>query len=203
VESLESLLRLGTEAACPFVPTSRLVDWSPETVRAFAERFEPTAAGLAEEVKKYLSPYQFPLEAGDMPDDVRALLDAGYKTVIRLPIDGGRNGKTEKALRSILDQFQEIDSHAMIFLSHLRTLTLTIDGKSRAFRREPSSDLTAFDELTDYQGIDVHWDPPADGKPSPRAFHLWRRSIGTGGDAAGREEIREAVRHLPKAVDVL
>ena len=197
VDSLERLRHLGAEATCPFLPSSRLVDWSPETVRAFAERFEPAAASLAEEVKKYLSPYQFPLEAGEMPDDVQSLLDAGYKTVIRLPIDGGRSGKIEEALRSILDQFQEIDSHAMIFLSHLRTLTLTIDEKPRTFHREPSSDLTAFDRLTDYQRIDVHERPPVVGKPSPRVFHLWRGSIGTDGDAAGREEIREAVRHLP------
>jgi hypothetical protein len=196
VESLESLRRVGAAATCPFVPSSKLVDWSTETLRAFTERIGPSAASLAEEVNKYLSPYQFPLEAGDMPDDVRSLLAAGHRTVIRLPLDGGRNGKPEQAVRSILDQFQEIDSHAVIFLAHLRTLTLTVDGKPRTFRRELSSARADFDEQTDYQCIDVHEGPPGYGAP-PKVIHLWQRSIGTGTDAAGREEIREAVRHLP------
>ena len=197
VESLENLRHLGAEATCPFVPSSRLVDWSQETVRAFTEHFEPRAASLAQEVKKYLSPYQFPLEAGEMPEDVRTLLDQGYKTVIRLPIDGGRSGKTEDALQSIFDQFNDIDSDAMIFLLHLRTLTLVIDGKPHTFSRRPSSKQTALDELTHYERIEVHEEPSAEGKRTPRAFHLWQQSIGTGRDAAGKEEIREAVRHLP------
>jgi hypothetical protein len=196
VESLGNLRGHGAQALSPFVPSLRLVDWSPDVVQAFTDRFEPTSAILAAEVEKYLSPYQFPLDAGDMPGDVQSLLDTGHKTVIRLPIDGGRSGKIDEALQSILEQFTEIDAYAMIYLSDVRKLTVTVDGSSCTFRRVPSAG-TSIDKLTEYQRLEVHNDPPKHDPPSPKIFHLWRRSIGTHDDLGGREEIRDAVAHLP------
>lgn len=92
-----------------------------------------------------MSPYLIPLPIDCVLSDVEKLLDAGHVTVVRLPLDGGRTGVGEEAVQSVMDQLQELDARATVFLSHLETLVIEVDGERHTFERVVDSDVEFSD----------------------------------------------------------
>ena len=125
-------------------------NWSEDVLREYRKRRRSgEAPDAASEARKNLSPYSIPLLIRETPPEVADLLDAGYATVIRLPLDGGRTGTAsteaesvvvQQAVASVRDQLDRLDARAVVFLPDVRELTIDIDGRSRTIRRIVDSD---------------------------------------------------------------
>lgn len=128
----------------------RFSNWSEDVLREYRKRRRSgEAPDAASEARKNLSPYSIPLLIRETPPEVADLLDAGYATVIRLPLDGGRTGTAsteaesvvvQQAVASVRNQLDRLDAHAVVFLPDVRELTIDIDGRSRTIQRIVDSD---------------------------------------------------------------
>ena len=162
---------------------------------------------LSEEVRKYFSPYLLPRFLGDPPPHVARLLDNGHVTVIRLPLDGGRAGSAEEAVRSIRKQLEALDEAAMVFLPHLSVLRRETDGEVVELERQVVAERTLpgtreepeQGEIPDARharlrvgriGLDA-------SDATQRSFHVWSRVLGGADQPEAKGRIKAAVRHLP------
>ena len=75
-----------------------VVDWSDNQIDEYRGRLsekgktaEEVKEWLSGEIKEYLSPYGLPRFLGDPPVQMARLLQDGHVTVIRLPLDGGKD----------------------------------------------------------------------------------------------------------------
>ena len=182
----------------PFDPGIPLVDWSQDQLDQFHKRLSDTNLNSAYEAKKFLSPYLFPLQIEGVLPEVEELLSAGYSTVIRLRLDGGRVGTSEEAVQSVKDQLQKLDARSMVFLSHLEKLVIDIDDERRTLERvvDPGIELSGC-QRTRQQRLLVGCSGPAPEDKTTRQFQVWTRIIGGDEDPAQAERIRDVVKHLP------
>ncbi len=194
----QTLEKQGLDVSSPFNPEIPLVDWSPEQLNQYQKRLSATNLNIVYEAKKFLSPYLFPLTIEGVLPEVEKLLNAGYSTVIRLQLDGGRGGTSEEAVQSVKDQLQELDARSMLFLSHLKMLVIDIDGERRILERVVDSD----DELsgcqqTCQQRLLVGSSGPTLEDDTTRQFQVWTRIIGGNENPDQAEHISTVVKHLP------
>lgn len=134
----------------PAATPADFLNWSEDVLREYRKRRRSgEAPDAASEARKNLSPYSIPLPIRETPPEVADLLDAGYATVIRLPLDGGRTGAAsteaesvavQQAVASIRDQLDRLDASAVVFLPDVRELTIDIDGRRRSIQRIVDSD---------------------------------------------------------------
>lgn len=155
------------------------VDWTESNLAALRARLPDAKA--VEGACQHLSVYQLPLPVGAPPPAVRALLDQGYVTVIRLPIDGGPSQDAEAAARSLEDQLDQLTPRSLVFLARLRQLTITTSG-TRVLRRVPSEDGAV---VRVSEGEQEH------------TYGVWSRTIGSADDPDGTTRIERAVAGMP------
>ncbi len=194
----QTLEKQGLNVRSPFDPEIPLVDWSQKQLNQYYKRFSDERIDSANEVRDNLSPYLFPLKIEGILPEVEKLLSAGYVTVIRLQLDGGRGGDSEEAVQSVKDQLQELDARSMLFLSHLETLVIDIDGERRILERVVDLD----DELsgcqqTRQQRLLVGSSGPTLEDDTTRQFQVWTRIIGGDENPDQAEYISTVVKHLP------
>ena len=194
----QTLEKQGLNVSSAFSPEILLVDWSSEQLNQYRKRLSATNLNIVYEAKKFLSPYLFPLTIEGVLPEVEKLLSAGYSTVIRLQLDGGRGGTSEEAVQSVKDQLQELDARSMLFLSHLETLVIDIDGERCILERVVDSD----DELsgcqqTRQQRLLVESSEPTLEDDTTRQFQVWTRIIGGEENPDQAEHISTVVKHLP------
>ena len=160
---------------------------------------------LSHEVK-HLSPYVIPRTLGSTPPRVAQLLDGGYVTVIRLPVDGGRAGSKDEAVKSIGEQLEALDEAAVVFLQHLAVLRIDVDGKAIELKRQVDStrDLPCNQKDEDHAvrgarhtRLRVARTTANESEASERLFLVWSRVAGGEGQPKETERLREAVKHLP------
>ena len=198
-EAAQEIEERGLDARSPFDPGRPLVDWSPEQLERYRGRLADTGLGGANEARKFMSPYLIPLPIEGVLSDVEKLLSAGHVTVVRLPLDGGRTGTGEEAVQSVKAQLQELDARATVFLSHLETLVIEINGERHTLERVVDSDVEFSDcPRTRQQRLLVHeHSGPAAEDDTTRQFQVWTRTLGGDEDPVQAERIRSVVEHLP------
>ncbi len=194
----------GHPATDPALGGQLVVDWQGNQVEEYRGRLsrddtksaEEVRAWLSEEVN-YLSPYVLPRFLGDPPPQVARLFEDGHVTVIRLPLDGGKSGSVDDAVRSVRQQLEELDEAAMVFLGHLSVLRINRDGDHTELRRGADSELSRPVSAARHERLRVNRLAGEAGDVTRRSFHVWSRTIGGADQPAATERIAAAVRHLP------
>lgn len=189
------LNKQGLEARSPFDEDRPILDWSPEQLAQYRDRLSK-GLDVAKEAKS-LSPYLMPLPIQEMPPEVGSLLNKGFKTIIRLRLDGGRDGDESDAIQTVKDQLKLLDERAIVFLANLRTLDIRLDDVPRTLERK----VTARNQLSTAtkvlrQSLKITCVPPAAPDSEPREFQVWSRIYG-GNDDGEADRIREKVQPLP------
>lgn len=188
----------GLDVRSPFDPKCPLLDWSQEQLNQYRERLSDTNLDAAREAKNFLSPYLFPLQIEGVLPEVERLLSAGYSTVVRLRLDGGRVGTIEGAVQSVKNQLQELDARSMIFLSHLEKLVIDIDNERRILERIVDSDIELSGcQRTRQQRLLVGCSGPTPEDNTTHQFQVWTRIIGGDEEPDQAECLRNVVKHLP------
>lgn len=194
----------GSPATDPAFGGKPVVDWSERQIEEYRGRVsgndikpvEQVEKWLSEEVK-HLSPYVLPRFLGDPPPQVARLLEDGHVTVIRLPLDGGRTGSSEEAVRSVRKQLVALDEAAMVFLRHLSMLRIAVDGDHTELKRAADSERSAPVPANRYERLMVSRSVAGAREAARRSFHVWSRAFGGKDQPAELERIASAVRHLP------
>ena len=191
--------RHGIGARSPFDPDRSLVDWSPEQLNAYREHVCDTGIDAVCESRRFLSPYLFPLPIEGMPPpDVDELLRGGYATVVRLRLNGGKAGTHGEAVQSVSDQLRKLDARSTLFLHHLRTLVVDINGDRRILERTIHPDIGIADHpRTRHQRVRVRSSGPTPDAAVTRQFHVWTRRLGGDDEPEETGRIRAVVDHLP------
>ncbi len=194
----QTLEKQGINVRSPFDPEIPLVDWSQKQLNQYRERLSDTNLNIVYEAKK-LSPYLFPFKIEGVLPEVEKLLSAGYSTVIRLCLDGGEGGTSEEAVQSVKVQLQELDARSMLFLSHLETLVIDIDGERRTLERVAvdSDDEFSGCQQTRQQQLLVGRSGAAPEDNTTRQFQVWTRILGGDENPDQAEHISAVVKHLP------
>ena len=191
--------RLGIGARSPFDPDRPLVDWSPEQLNAYREHVFDAAIDAVCESRRFLSPYLFPLPIEGMPPpDVDELLRGGHATVVRLRLNGGKGGTHGEAVQSVTDQLSKLDARSTLFLHHLGTLVIDINGDRRILERTIDPDIEIADHpRIRHQRVRVRSSGPTPDAAVTRQFHVWTRRLGGDDEPEETERIRAVVEHLP------
>ncbi len=191
------LHRSGTAIRSPFDDERPLVDWSEGQLSQFRDNVKSRNIDLDEEIHNFLSPYQFPLALADPPSEVAALFKLGYVSVIRLKLDGGGTGTAEEAVGSIQDQLSAIESRSLVFLTHLKELTIEDKGEVRVLKRTPSGRARVSDGVFEYEQIQISSEESSPETQVCRLFRTWTRTLGGDKNPEDSERIVAAVKHLP------
>ena len=191
--------RHGIGARSPFDPDRPLVDWSTEQLNAYREHVLDAGTDAVCEARRFLSPYLFPLPIeGMLPPDVDELLRGGHATVVRLRLNGGKAGTHGEAVQSVTDQLSKLDAQSTLFLHHLRTLVIDINGDRRILERTIDPDIGIADHpRTRHQRVRVRSSGPTPDAAVTRQFHVWTRRLGGDDEPEENERIRAVVEHLP------
>ncbi len=174
------------------------VDWSSNQIDAYRHLLRRNRIDTDREVNEFLSPYLLPLTLGATPHLVEKLLAAGHTTVIRLPLDGGRTGTGEDAVKATKGQLRTLQARSMVFLRHLEMLTIQIDGERTELERTvvPEPEQPPCSSSTLHHQLLVRGKGPH-GETESSRFHLWSRVIGGEEDGEEADRIAAAVGHLP------
>ncbi|MGB6221027.1 sacsin N-terminal ATP-binding-like domain-containing protein [Haloferula sp.] len=190
------LSQRGLDARSPFDESRPLLDWSSEQLAQYHERLS-SGLDVAKEAREFLSPYLLPLPIKEIPPEVERLLNKGFKTIIRLRLDGGRDGDRAGAIQTVKEQLQLLDERATVFLANLKTLELSLDEVSRTFERRITSETQLSTATRVHQQCLAVTCTPSDAADSkPREFQVWSHTFGGDHDAEA-QCIREKVQHLP------
>ena len=169
----QQIRRHGIAARSPFDPDRPLVDWTPEQLNTYRDRVSDAGINPVCEARNFLSPYLFPLPiAGIPPPDVDELLQDGHTTVVRLRLNGGKVGTRSDAVQSVKDQLEKLDARSTLFLHHLDTLVIDINGDRRILERTIDSDVgIAGQPRTRVQQVRVRSSGPTPDATETRQFH--------------------------------
>ena len=181
----------------PAFGTEPVVDWSEEQIDEYRRRLTEDGIDPVEEVNRYFSPYVVPRFLGDPPSEVVRLFEDGHVTVIRLPLDGGKTGSPDEAIKSVRDQLAQLDEAAMVFLSHLSVLRKYVDEERVDLKRQVDSDRSFLVPATRKERLRVSRSVPDASDATDRTFHLWSRIVGSDAQPEETKRIAAAVRHLP------
>lgn len=200
-EATKKLAKEGRKAPSPFDPEHqiKIIDWSQNWFEEYRKRLKQSEFDVAGEIEK-LSPYQFPLpiDSTHQPKEVKKLLEEGCVTVIRLPLDGGvSEASEEKAVQSVKAQLEELDARSTLFLSHLETLSIDIDGEQRTLKRKVLDDKFLGCQRTRQQQLSIECSNEDPDGVSTRRFHVWTRDFGGKDHPQEEEKIRDLVKGLP------
>ena len=189
-EVSRELKQCGLEARSPFEDCP-LVDWSQEQLEEYQWRLTKGRSDAAEAARA-LSPYAIPLRAATTPSAVQSLLDEGHTTVVRLPLD------REGAVQSVKEQLDELrDTRSVVFLDHLRELTIEVDGERCVLGRTVEADASLEGSRIRQRRLRVGNTAMATVDGRARRFHMWTRVVGGDDDQRVANAIRAAVEHLP------
>ena len=189
-EVAQELKQCGLEARSPFEDCP-LVDWSQEQLEEYQWRLTKGRSDAAEAARA-LSPYAIPLRAATMPSAVQSLLDEGHTTVVRLPLD------REGAVQSVKEQLDELrDTRSVVFLDHLRELTIEVDSERCVLGRTVEADASLEGSRIRQRRLRVGNTTMATVDGRARRFHVWTRVVGGDDDQRVANAIRAAVEHLP------
>ena len=211
-DALESISRVAKQLFDRNAPTDPafgqqpVVNWSGKQIDEYRRRLsrngktmEEVRKWLSEEVNEYLSPHELPHVLGDPPPQVARLLEDGHLTVIRLPLDGGRAGSADEAVKSVREQLRILDEAAnVVFLNHLSALRITIDGECVELMRSVDPGLPFPASAVQRERVRVVRAGPEAVDATERSFHVWRRTVGGDDHPDGAELIKASVRHFPK-----
>lgn len=200
-EATKKLAKEGRKAPSPFDPEHqiKIIDWSQNWFEEYRKRLKQSEFDVAGEIEK-LSPYQFPLpiDSTHQLKEVKKLLEEGCVTVIRLPLDGGvSEASEEKAVQSVKAQLEELDARSTLFLSHLETLSIDIDGEQRTLKRKVLDDKFLGCQRTRQQQLSIECSNEDPDGVSTRRFHVWTRDFGGKDHPQEEEKIRDLVKGLP------
>ena len=194
----------GGPATDPEFGGEPVVDWSENQIEEYRSRMSGDGTEPVEQVEKWLSeevehlsPYVLPRFLDDPPPQVAKLLEDGHVTVIRIPLDGGRAGSADDAVRSVREQLEALDEAAMVFLGHLSALRITIDGDHTELKRGADSELSNPLSTARHKRLRVSRSTGDPGDVTQRSFHVWSRTIGGADQPSETERIAAVVRHLP------
>lgn len=199
-ECVLDLERTGLETRSPFDPDQPLLDWSEEHLQQYRARLLEGNLDSTDEARSFLSPYLFPLLAEEIEPEFEQLTSGGFVTVIRLRLDGGRTGTQTDAVASVRAQLERLDARSTIFLKHLETLIIEVDGDRRTLDRivDTGTDIEfAVGQQTRQQRLLVSRSGPGLDDTTSRQFQVWTRNLGGPDDPTGAERIQAAVSHLP------
>ena len=102
------------------------------------------------------------------------------------------------AVQSVKDQLEKLDARSTLFLHHLDTLVIDINGDRRILERTIDSDAgIAGQPRTRVQQVRVRSSGPTPDATETRQFHVWTRSLGGNHEPDQSERIRAVVEHLP------
>ena len=171
-----------------------IVDWSPEQVKEYRQRLDGVDL---EEIAGHLSPYVIPRFLAETPPQVTRLLEDGHVTVIRLPLDRRKAGRSRKVIDSVREQLRALDEAAMVFLHHLRILRVSIDDEHVEFKRYVGSASRSWSAAGQRERVVIGRLAARTTADIERSFHVWRRTIGGEDQAENMKGIADAVRGLP------
>ncbi len=181
-----------------------VVDWSEKQIEEYRGTMSGNGTKSVEEVEKWLSEevkhlsaYVLPRFLGDPPPEVARLLEDGHVTVIRLPLDGGRAGSADEAVKSVSEQLGALDEAAMVFLRHLSVLRITIDEEHTELERRIDSELSNPVPAARHERLRVSRRAGDASDVTQRSFHVWSRTFGGADQPAEAKRLAAAVRHLP------
>ena len=187
---------LGVES--PFASGRLLVDWSEEQLHKFRDSTARNKIDIAKEVSSFLSPYLFPLPSGEYDPEVEHLLENGYVTVIRLPINIGETRFQEEAVQSVRDQLDKLDEQSMVFLPCVEKLIIdTYQGKRTLERLSESVSEIADSFSYRQERLLVTQSCSNQGDHPIRTFRKWTCEIGGDRNPEQAKQIRSKVAHLP------
>lgn len=198
-EAAKKLEKEGLKAHSPFDPELPIIEWTQGGIEEYKKRLTQPGFSVVEEIKN-LSPYQFPfpMDSAHYPKEVEELLKKGCVTVIRLPLDGGMSEAGENAMQSVKGQLEKLDARSTLFLSHLETLSIDIDGEKRTLKREVISDDEFLGcQRSRQQQLSIECSNEDPDGCSTRRFHVWTRSFGGKDHPQDEEKILDKVKDLP------
>ena len=196
VASIRDLEVLGLEAKSPFDSRRALVDWTPDQLKAYREGLAMAHVDACQEAKESLSPYMLPLPIEHRVGEVDKLLRDGHATVIRLQLDGGRQGT--EAIHSVMEQLEDLDAHSLVFLSKIDKLIIEIDGERRTLTRTVEAEPTCrIGERTTREQIIISSSGPELDGGSLQRFHVWNRTFGGEPDPEQMAQVAACTEHLP------
>lgn len=122
---IEALAQDGQPVKLPF-SDSPIVDWDPPLLAKFRRAVARHDQGWLRAERAYLSPYllPIPITRSVAPPTVSSFEDAGFATLLRLPL------KSNEALTLVRKKVQELQENTVLFLERVRVLVLH-DGDSR------------------------------------------------------------------------
>ena len=185
----------GLNARSPFDSNLPLLDWSEEQLSKYRDQMMDDSH---REVKKFLSPYSIPLPIQEMIPEVEFLLEQGYVTIIRLPLNSGGSEKICDVVNSVRNQLDKLDCESMVFLSHVEKIIIDINGEQRILERMVESD-DKFSDRTQYQRqhLLIGQSESNSDNCTTTEFRVWTRVIGGEDDTKQADEIRAVVEGLP------
>ena len=187
---------LGVES--PFASGRFLVDWSEEQLQQFRDSTAKNNIDFSKEVNAYLSPYLFPLPSSENDPEVEYLLENGYVTVIRLPINVGETKLQEEAVQSVREQLDKLDEKSMVFLPYVEKLIIDTDQGKRTLERLSHSVSEIADSFSYRQEqLLVTQSCSIQGAHPIRTFRKWTCEIGGDRNPEQAKQIRSKVAHLP------
>ena len=198
--AISALNDIGLAAQSPFDQSLPLVDWKTEDqLKLYRERLSGESVDGPAEAKRFLSPYDFPLQIKESSEAVDDLLGAGHVTVIRLPLDGGRGGSAQEAIASVKEQLEGLlELPKTLFLPRLKSLVIEIDGEKTVVERMvDTDDMLNGLEGSRRQTVTISRTGLTRVENVTGRFRVWVRALGGEADPEWAERIRDAVQHLP------
>ena len=197
--TLTELDERGLETCSPFDSSQRLVDWTESQLQTYRDRLVEDELDASDEARSYLSPYDIPLSIDTKRGEVDELLSHGHVSVICLPLDGGQTGDSTDALNSVQTQLKNLlDFSTTLFLPHLKTLVVEIDGERSEVRRTLREDgVFGEHKHSRYQRVFIYHSSSTKKEIESGSFRIWRRTLGGKEDPSWATRIRDAVALLP------
>ena len=197
--TMSELDERGLDTCSPFDTSQRLVDWTASQLQTYRDRLVAEGLDASDEARSYLSPYDIPLTIDSSRGEVDELLSDGHVSVVCLPLDGGQTGDRPDALNSVQTQLNNLlEFSTTLFLPHLKTLVVEIDGDRSEVQRSVREDY-AFGEVerSRYQRVFISHKLSKTNEIETGSFRVWRRTLGGEEDPTWATRICDAVDHLP------
>ena len=186
-------------ARSPFDSNQLLLDRSEKQLNKYRNQMMDMKFNDYREAKTFLSPYSIPLRIQGMCSEVEFLLEQGYVTIIRLPLNIGSCEKISEVIDSVKSQLDELDSESMAFLSYVEKITIDIDGEQRMLERIPMESEVECSDRTQYrrQHLLIGQSGSSSDNSTTSEFQVWTRVIGGEYDTKQANHIRAVVAGLP------
>ena len=165
-----------------------IIDWEESLLKklraSVSRQAEATGITVEEWIRSqlgYLSPYllPWPLQNIERVDAINVLEAKGFATIVALPLKSATSAELVKR------RLAEVNAHSLLFLDHLKELTLFVGGQSRTFTRRPERIPT---------GPRHYGEVAISSSELTMRFRTWRREIMVSDMPAG---VRASILELP------